>query len=62
MSSPMKCACKHDGSIECWSTRYRGSPYAMTCEEVADDGGPCECACHHEYDRAEALESIGWFG
>lgn len=56
-----KCACKSDDRYECWSVRY-GTGMIFRCEAVEADGGPCECGCHHEAERDEALDSIGWFG
>lgn len=42
------CACEDDDAYCCWASRYNlGMP---TIQEVRDDGGPCECSCHNEYD------------
>ena len=63
----MKCACHSSDAHNCWALRYHGHT-GVSELTVANEGGPCECACHeeaeddYERDRDEALDSIGWFG
>lgn len=57
------CACHSYDRYECWRSRYR-----LTADDsVDDDGGPCQCACHSEYeeherDEREALEDRRYGG
>ena len=47
------CACKSHDSYTCWSLRYHPRTF-LTNQEIDQDGGPCECACHEpEHDSED---------
>ena len=45
-----QCACMSDDRYDCWALRYFGYAIGDT-QRVEDDGGPCECSCHDDYDE-----------
>lgn len=45
--SAMKCACHSADAHNCWALRYHGHT-GVSELTVANEGGPCECACHED--------------
>jgi hypothetical protein len=43
------CACVSHDRFECWRRRYN-----LPLEtDVRPDGGPCECACHDDWEEED---------
>ena len=47
MSSP-NCSCLDDDRYVCWADRNNLG--MCNANVVEQDGGPCECACHDDYE------------
>ena len=45
-------ACKSHDPYDCWALRYFGH-IEVSGMTVDEDGGPCDCACHGEFDADE---------
>jgi hypothetical protein len=58
MSNKPKCACPSHDAYSCWQIRYPvldciGEEDRSIQRYIDDEGGPCECACHHDYEDEE---------
>jgi hypothetical protein len=48
-----RCECVAYDAVECWDVRHmRESAEPRSHDEVEHEGGPCDCACHHETEES----------
>lgn len=54
----MKCICKSEDRYDCWALRYHHHT-AVPAMTIDEEGGPCECSCHDEYDLDPRTPEFG---